>query len=339
MNITKNTSIEISYNPLVSVCMITYNHEEYISQAIESVLMQKTGFVVQLLVGEDCSSDNTAQIVAGYAEKYPNTIVATYNPENIGMIKNSAKTLERCTGKYIAICEGDDYWTDHYKLQKQIDFLEANPEFGMVHTDADVLFQNTGVFKKRYNYNSGWEIPEGEIYDDLLRGIFIKTLTVTLRKDLVDRYYNEINCDKWTVGDFPLFLFISGHSKVKYFNYSSGVYRILNKSATHQVSFKERSEFLRGLHSIELFFADKYGCSKETLAYILKIYNERKIEIGFYELNDRVAKEGIEFLRNNKELSFRYFFLYLGSKTIVLQKLIYRILQLKKRIRIALEQN
>jgi glycosyltransferase involved in cell wall biosynthesis len=319
--------------------MITYNHAKYISKAIEGVLIQKTNFSYQLLIGEDCSTDQTARIITEYAKKYPDIIRVTYNPENIGMIRNSKLTLEACTGKYICICEGDDYWTDPLKLQKQVDFLEANPDYGMVHTDADVLFQNTGIFKKQYNLNSGWEIPENDIFESLLRGIFIKTLTVAIRKDIFDRYQREVKCDHWTIGDLPLFLYISKHSKVKYFNYSTGVYRILEKSATHQTSLTKRAEFIRGLCDIELSFSERYGCSKEVKKYILKIYNERKIEIGFYGLDNKSAKEGLHYLMQNKELSKKYFLIYLGSKNKFIQMLLYKSLHLKKLKRIAFGQN
>jgi len=115
--------------PLVSVCMITYNHENFIKDAIEGILMQKTSFPIELIIGEDCSTDNTRKIVKDYEEKYPEIIFAQYSEKNLGMINNFLNVLQAARGKYIALCEGDDYWTDPLKLQKQVDFLEANPEY------------------------------------------------------------------------------------------------------------------------------------------------------------------------------------------------------------------
>ena len=113
----------------VSVFMITYNHEKYIAEAIDSVLMQKTDFDFDIVIGEDCSTDATRRIVLEYSRKYPDKIKLLLHNVNVGFISNLMYVLEACTGKYIAMCEGDDYWTDPFKLQKQVDFLEANKEY------------------------------------------------------------------------------------------------------------------------------------------------------------------------------------------------------------------
>mgnify|MGYP001248218371 CR=1 FL=1 len=132
--------------PLVSVHMITYNHEKYIAQAIEGVLMQKTNFLFELVIGEDCSTDSTRVICKEYADRYPNIIKLLPDAgKNLGMMENAIRTTMACTGKYIALCEGDDYWTDPYKLQKQVDFLEAHNDYGLTNTDADFYYQKTNI--------------------------------------------------------------------------------------------------------------------------------------------------------------------------------------------------
>ena len=118
--------------PLVTIQCITYNHEPYIRQCLEGFVMQKTNFKFEAIVHDDASTDKTADIVREYAEKYPDIIKPIYETENqysksdgsLGRIMNA-----HTKGKYIALCEGDDYWTDPLKLQKQVDFLEANPEY------------------------------------------------------------------------------------------------------------------------------------------------------------------------------------------------------------------
>ncbi|MDF1549683.1 MAG: glycosyltransferase, partial [Bacteroidales bacterium] len=126
----------------LSVCMITYNHEKYIGQAIEGVLMQKTNFDIELLIGEDFSNDNTRNICMGYKNKYPDKIKLLLREKNIGMMRNFIQTLNTCKGKYIALCDGDDYWTDPLKLQKQVDFLEANPEYALCYHRVNILTHN-----------------------------------------------------------------------------------------------------------------------------------------------------------------------------------------------------
>lgn len=113
-------------SPKVSVCMITYNHECYITQAIEGVLMQKTDFPFELVIGEDCSTDKTRMIVETYAREYSDLIRLLPSGQNLGMQANVVRTLKACRGQYIAFCEGDDYWIDLRKLQKQVDALEAD---------------------------------------------------------------------------------------------------------------------------------------------------------------------------------------------------------------------
>ncbi|UOE51691.1 glycosyltransferase family 2 protein [Mucilaginibacter sp. SMC90] len=113
----------------VSICCITYNHEKFIAEAIRSFLMQKTNFKFDIIIGDDCSTDKTQSIVKFYSETYPGKIKLIVPPTNLGMHKNLINCIKYCTGKYIALCEGDDYWTNEYKLQKQVDFLENNPEY------------------------------------------------------------------------------------------------------------------------------------------------------------------------------------------------------------------
>ena len=108
--------------PLLSIASITYNHEQFIAQAIESWLMQKTSFEIEIIIGEDCSTDNTRAIIEKYRKLHPDLIKLIISESNVGMMPNFIRTLAACRGKYIALCEGDDYWTDPYKLQKQVDF-------------------------------------------------------------------------------------------------------------------------------------------------------------------------------------------------------------------------
>lgn len=129
---------------IVSVCMITYNHEKFISEAIEGVLMQKTTFPIELIIGEDCSTDATRSICVDYKKNYPEIIKLQLPETNKGMMRNFIENMQAATGKYIALCEGDDYWTDPYKLQKQVDFLEVNEEYSFCFHDNITLNQKTG---------------------------------------------------------------------------------------------------------------------------------------------------------------------------------------------------
>ena len=134
--------------PLVSICCLTYNHENYIRTAIESFLMQETSFPIEIVIHDDGSTDRTAEIVASYQSERPDVFVSIRQPVNLysqGVRGLTVKfLLPRARGAYVALCEGDDYWTDPRKLQKQVEFLEANPRFsGSFHETQQLLFDGT----------------------------------------------------------------------------------------------------------------------------------------------------------------------------------------------------
>ncbi len=117
--------------PLVSVITITYNHGSFITRTIEGVLMQKTDFPFEFIIAEDCSTDNTREIIQSYADKYPKIIRIITSDSNVGAVENETRALLQSKGKFVAFCEGDDYWTDPLKLQKQVDFLENHQEYSV----------------------------------------------------------------------------------------------------------------------------------------------------------------------------------------------------------------
>ncbi len=125
--------------PLVSVRLVTYNHEKWIAQCLESILMQRTDFPFEVIVGEDCSTDGTLEIVLAYAERHPDKIRVLPAEANLGAMTNSYRVQQACRGKYHAMIEGDDYWIDPLKLQKQVDFMEANPDMTLCFHNVFVV--------------------------------------------------------------------------------------------------------------------------------------------------------------------------------------------------------
>ncbi len=138
-------------NPLVSVCMITYGHEAFIKKAIEGILSQQTSFNFELIIADDCSPDNTELVVNKLLSEHSKADQVTYirHKENLGMYENFLFALNACNSTYMALCEGDDYWTDPNKLQKQIDFLEANLDYEVCFTNIKVVDANDNLVKKQ----------------------------------------------------------------------------------------------------------------------------------------------------------------------------------------------
>ncbi len=177
----------------VSVCIFTYNYEKFLAQAIESVLAQKTDFPVEIVIGDDHSTDNTRLIAQEYADRYPGKFILSFNETNIGGTRNWLRTMNRCSGKYIALLDGDDYFTDINKLQKQYSILEANP---------NLVLSFHGV-EEKYDDISGQDrivVFEKEIYtlgDFLEKGWFIRTGSTFFKNGIA-----PVDPPEW-VYDFP----------------------------------------------------------------------------------------------------------------------------------------
>jgi glycosyltransferase involved in cell wall biosynthesis len=217
-------------NPvLLSICCITYNHENYISQAIEGFLAQKTSFNFEIIIHDDASTDATASIVKKYEQEHPNLIKAIYQTENqyskgIKPWPNFVFPIAR--GKYIALCEGDDYWTDPYKLQKQVDYLEANPEYNLTCHRYQTYNETTKTLTEDGNevcFTAGNE--DGLTFDALyiFRRWISKTLTVVFRND---HNYSSLLSQYQYARDVHLFYHILKNGKGFFFPFIGGVYRV-----------------------------------------------------------------------------------------------------------------
>lgn len=187
---------QLCRNPLVSVHMFAYNHERYIREAILGVMHQETDFEFELIIGEDCSTDQTRQICFELQRQFPARIRVLWSERNVNVIRNDMRIVARCRGEYIAYCEGDDYWTDVHKLQKQVDAFRTNPSVGLCFCKAMLVDEGSGV-EKVWDRNS--HIPSGLIQGSEFskwytfgRAInapgedveFLMTATLMVRKDI-----------------------------------------------------------------------------------------------------------------------------------------------------------
>lgn len=163
----------------VSVAMITYNHEKYIAQAIESVLMQETDFEYEIVIGEDASTDGTRDIVRNYHKKHPDKIRILLHDRNIGANANTIQTRSACAGRYIAYLEGDDYWIDKRKLQKQAAFLDQHPAFSMCYTGAQKIDENGRLILDNMVPH---KYRKRQSQEDLVAGFAPPALTVMARR-------------------------------------------------------------------------------------------------------------------------------------------------------------
>ncbi|MBF6652754.1 hypothetical protein C3B47_07585 [Flavobacterium columnare] len=230
----------------VSVCMITYNHEKYIKQAIESILMQKTNFDFELIISNDNSNDTTHKIILDLLEEHIDSkkIKYLHNKKNLGMMPNFIQAIQNCKGEYIALCEGDDYWTDPEKLQKQVDFLDTNKNFAICFHPVNIVYQNEiiedNITKKVRNHTS--------IYD-LASGNYIHTCSVLYRNNLYNSFPKYFYSTP--VGDYFLHLLNAQYGDIYRLEETMGNYRVHDTSYWSSKKQNEREaiwiEFLKNI--------------------------------------------------------------------------------------------
>jgi glycosyltransferase involved in cell wall biosynthesis len=218
----------------LSVCMITYNHEHYIREAIEGILLQETTFDFELIIANDKSTDKTEIIILALIENHPKGNLIKYfsHTENKGMMANFIFALQQCEGKYIALCDGDDYWTDPQKLQKQIDYLEANPDYVLCFHQIRILKTDGSMVDDFLT-----KVPENcETIETLAKfGNYIHTPSVVYR-NVLSKFPFEF--EKTPIGDYFLYMMLAEHGKLKYMEEMMAVYRYGIGILTSQNSVK-----------------------------------------------------------------------------------------------------
>ena len=220
-------------NVMVSIVMITYNQDRYIKDAVESILNQECNFKIELIIADDKSQDNTEKLILEIIKhhKKGHFIKYTKHKINKGIVPNIMWALGQSSGKYIAVCEGDDFWTDSLKLQKQVDFLNKHSDFSMTFHSVNIL--NDG------NTTYSYPIPKKDIitFNDILFNHFIPTCSLVFRAEYILPYYPWLN--KCIQADIPLELYLADKGRAKYFDKKMGTYRKQGQGITASISQKK----------------------------------------------------------------------------------------------------
>lgn len=296
--------------PTASIALITYNQEAYIRQTVDSLLKQRTDFSFEIVVGEDASSDATRLILEEYRDRYPGKLSLLPEAPNKGLLLNFRDTLKSCRGRYIAICAGDDYWHDEYKLQKQVTFLDANPTFGLVHTDVDFYFEKNGKTLQQFNLEHQPGIVDGEVFEALLTGrFFIHALTACFRRAAFEQHvdFSLFEREGFAYEDLPTWLCLSRHWRFKYLPDSTATYRIIDDSVSRPKDPARKIQFLKEHYKIKQYFINRYNVAAETANAFSVHYHQKKFDTAYKWNVPAEAEESYQFLRSQGKADKRLF--------------------------------
>lgn len=260
--------------PLVAIKCLVYNHEPYLRDCLEGFVMQQTNFPFVAIVHDDASTDGSAAIIREYEEKYPDIIKSIYETENqyskrngsLGRIMNAA--TDATGAKYVAMCEGDDYWTDPLKLQKQVDFMEANPECGLCYTDYSKCNSGGELIEDSHYMKSG-DQPILTFEDHLFRQGYIAPMTWLYRKDVYESITD--NMLKGTSdGSYVVALEFFCNSKVAFLPINTATYRVSPGSASRPLSLFGLFKYRKGVYNTELEYIKRYTNNQWYLSFVLQ---------------------------------------------------------------------
>lgn len=238
--------------PLVSICCVVFNQDRLIRDTLDSLLAQQTRFAFEIVVGNDASTDRTAEVVREYMERYPGRIRLLDFPQNAGYSANMQRTLAECRGRYVAICDSDDYLIHPEKLQRQVDLLEARPEVGLVYTDFDRLEEPVGTVTHRV-FATELGFKPGTFEDFLVNAWFLCPSTWMFRRSLLSPF----DYSNYRVADLLILLDISSQAQVAYLDDSMTLYRVMQKSDSRGLSFRRKVDFCKGVYKVQAMFADR----------------------------------------------------------------------------------
>lgn len=298
---------------MISICCITYGQEAYIKQTIDGFLAQKISCDFEIIIAEDCSPDNTREILLSYKKNYPGLIKLLLNDTNVGMMQNFLNALQACKGKYIAFCEGDDYWIDEYKLEKQINLLESDPTAAMCFTNSKVWSEYDKQFSPHW---SGKYMTKNRFtLMDLLNTNVVATCTV-LFKNIIKELPSDFT--GFPTGDLPLFSFLLLKGDALYLNSITSVYRLHDKGVHSALSFEKQNLIFLTIYESLL----KYTVFEAHTNEIKKLISDRIYQALCFEIKKELPSQTKieDFLRKSRQY-ITYTNLKFTLKTFLREKL------------------
>jgi glycosyltransferase involved in cell wall biosynthesis len=270
----------------VSVILLTYNHERFLTQAIESVLAQRTRTPFELLISEDCSTDRSREIIDEFAARHPDRIPVFLSEHNLKSNESTLRALRAARGRYLAFVDGDDYWTSNDKLQRQVDFLDMHGQCAMCFHNAIVVRDDGSTLKREVTATN---LPTITELPNLLRGNYIAGCSAMIRRDVlqdIPAWYEHVN-----FGDWPLYVFAAQRGSIGFLPEAMGAYRVHEGGAW---SFATRDRQIQGLIQFYESISGHLGPSYRP--QILPLLARHYFELGVLRKNEGRYAEAMEYL-------------------------------------------
>lgn len=297
--------------PIVSVLILTYNQEKYIAQALESAINQVCNFPYEIVVSDDHSSDHTLDICRQFETKYPNKIRLIANPVNKGVVDNYYDTMLMCQGKYIADCAGDDFWTDPYKLQRQVDILENNPELSLTYTDYALYLEESGIYKHHqqndltdgtssliYFKDYAYQLlnHRGKPFLFIGSACFRKEIFLNIYKQYTDFFRNK----QYSCEDYQLLFFLFRSGPIHYETKETTAYRILNNTISHNTDPQRLFRFYYGVFKLRTRLISELGFDASRCHEFLDSYSIPLISLCIHLRLEDAQKDILRTIQSMK---------------------------------------
>lgn len=308
--------------PLVSVVIITYNQDLTLRQTIEYILNQECKFSYEIIIGEDCSVDETRNICLEFQRKFPEKIKLVLFDKNGGLVNNWLTCINEARGKYITSCAGDDYWHNPNKLQLQVDYMEIHLSCGVLHTDFDELNVLTNKITKSYRDTMKNDIPQGYVQKQIFDGrLHISAPTVCIRKELFDKFipvdkYIELN---FPIEDWPTWVILSKYSEVNYLPISTVTYRRGHESVSNLQNYdaietkfsreKKMYKYLCDIFPNDLIFDGK-GYDSYVYSVLLNLAFKQKDYRKANQFGKKIGNKSVKVVCSQNRILFWIFFFF-----------------------------
>lgn len=316
----------ITDNVLVDVVVITYNHEKYISDCLSSILSQNTSFGFRVIIGDDYSTDGTREILLSYKKQYLEKIELIFHPQNSGISNNYKSVFNMTTAPYVAICEGDDFWIDNNKLQRQVDFLISHSDYGFIGSN-DYLLSN-GKLTSDYYYlaeenaigQEGGICMFGDVFNYAIYGPVTRTVTICFRRALIEGYIDAVS-----KGDYSLQAVLASQSKFAKIMEECAVYRT-DSGVSSKYSKTYNRFYIDNLQVLSDLFPSESQRLSDRMHYV-------ELKDAFYRFDYNSAKrvrKQITSLNYQHKYYYRFFH---GPISFYVLSVIFRIKNTKSLLR------